>query len=727
MSTFNISKRIRLTNPAANIDSTYGPYNSVSEANTAVIQALRVIGRTVIIDVAGTAVEYWWESGVEDSDLVEKVLGTNTGIPAILSDGTADPSPTLQSGITAAEIRNLIGAGTGDGAGDITAVTTPSEGGLSGGVTTGDATLSIKNSSNLTSNTLLKWDSSNKQLSNSGITDSGTVVTIAGDLNVQGTTTTINSTISAIGDNMMKYASTNTANASDIGWYGQIVDEGTKYPTMFYDASSGVTSPVFKVGIATTEPGGTATIATTGTIEANVTGNISGTADNVTGTVLVANGGTGATNAAGARTNLGIVNDTGIPAISYNSSTLGLASGVTSEGVRTFIGAGTGDGTMSRWFIKTNDISVPVDNDQTLTIATGTGISSTFTSTSSGGTISISNTQPDTGIPAILSDGGSASLNTNISADEIKGLLNLGSSVTDVEDNSGLAVSSNILTTVYDTTVGNSVLSVPVGGAPATAASVWSSKTIVQVLDTILFPTILASIKTNPFATLSLSVFDGTREVGTVVTMNLTAALNQGQIKNGDGTTNLNPLIGAAINYTFNGDGISTTTQAGNVLNISPSIEKGVNQWDVNVAHAAGTGDYFDNKNAIGSNLDSPTNYRAAGNLSASSSTIRGRYKQFFGAGNSTITTSAQVRNLSSNFDNTNSFQITIDQTHFTIAIPATRTLVKVNTQNNDDIVTQFVLSTFNVDDAGGADVAYKVYSFNTSIPLNVTATVTIS
>ena len=156
-------------------------------------------------------------------------------------------------------------------------------------------------------------------------------------LEVQGTTTTINSTISAIGDNMMKYADTNTANLSDIGWYGQIVEGGTKYPTMFYDASSGVTSPVFKVGIATTEPGGTAAIATAGTIEANITGNISGTADNVTGTVLVANGGTGATDAAGARTNLGVVNDTGIPAISYNSSTLGLASGVTSAGIRTFI------------------------------------------------------------------------------------------------------------------------------------------------------------------------------------------------------------------------------------------------------------------------------------------------------------------------------------------------------------------------------------------------------
>ena len=49
----------------------------------------------------------------------------------------------------------------------------------------------------------------------------------------------------------------------------------------------------------------------TGLIGANVTGNIPGSAANVTGTVLVANGGTGATSAAGAQTNLGVPSTTG--------------------------------------------------------------------------------------------------------------------------------------------------------------------------------------------------------------------------------------------------------------------------------------------------------------------------------------------------------------------------------------------------------------------------------
>ena len=151
MSTFNLSKRIRLSNPAANIDSTYGPYNSVSEANAAVLQALRVIGRTVIIDVAGTAVEYWWESGVEDSDLVEKVLGTDTGIPAILSDGT---SPTLNTGISAAEVRSLIGAGTGSGTSNLVIGTTSTTAmaGNTTTITSAQAT-AIANNSNKVSDT----------------------------------------------------------------------------------------------------------------------------------------------------------------------------------------------------------------------------------------------------------------------------------------------------------------------------------------------------------------------------------------------------------------------------------------------------------------------------------------------------------------------------------------------------------------------------------------------
>lgn len=124
-----------------------------------------------------------------------------------------------------------------------------------------------------TANTIPKWSTGGTGIEDSSISDNGTTVTIGGNLDVQGTTTTIDSTTVAIGDNMMKYAKDNTANASDIGWYGKIVSSGTKYPGMWYDASTGISTPKFALGIATTEPAGTGTIAVTGTLIADLEGN----------------------------------------------------------------------------------------------------------------------------------------------------------------------------------------------------------------------------------------------------------------------------------------------------------------------------------------------------------------------------------------------------------------------------------------------------------------------
>lgn len=125
-----------------------------------------------------------------------------------------------------------------------------------------------------TTNTLPKWTNGGSGvLGNSSITDNGTTVTISGNLDVQGTTTTIDSTTVAIGDNMMKYAKDNTANASDIGWYGVINDGTEKYSGMWYDASTGTSTPKFQLGIATTEPAATGTVVTTGTLIADLEGN----------------------------------------------------------------------------------------------------------------------------------------------------------------------------------------------------------------------------------------------------------------------------------------------------------------------------------------------------------------------------------------------------------------------------------------------------------------------
>jgi hypothetical protein len=78
--------------------------------------------------------------------------------------------------------------------------------------------------------------------------------------------------------------------------------------------------------------------------------------------------------------------------------------------VRSDIGAGTGNGTMSSWTIKEGNgsESTTVTNGETLTIAQGTGIQSEMTSTSSGGTLTITNTAPDQTVS--ISDGGATTV-----------------------------------------------------------------------------------------------------------------------------------------------------------------------------------------------------------------------------------------------------------------------------------------------------------------------------
>ena len=192
----------------------------------------------------------------------------------------------------------------------------------------------------------------------------------------------------------------------------------------------------------------------------------------------------------------------------------------------------------------------------------------------------------------------------------------------------------------YNTTIADSVVSVAVGGAPAAPASAWKTKTVAQVLDDILFPTILASVGSAKSATLAVSGATGTLEVGTSVARTLTATLNRGTIRDGSGTTNTNPLVGAATGYTFTGTGISSTSQAGNALSFTAAVAAGANSWAVSVAHGAGSGAYFDNKGTPGTNLDAQ---RVAGTVSASTGTITGVYPFYYLKSSSPITATSMA------------------------------------------------------------------------------------
>ena len=66
---------------------------------------------------------------------------------------------------------------------------------------------------------------------------SGTNLTLSGDLTVNGSTVSINTSTVTVDDPMFALADNNSADTVDIGWYGKYVDSGTKYSGLFRDAS----------------------------------------------------------------------------------------------------------------------------------------------------------------------------------------------------------------------------------------------------------------------------------------------------------------------------------------------------------------------------------------------------------------------------------------------------------------------------------------------------------
>lgn len=112
------------------------------------------------------------------------------------------------------------------------------------------------------------------------------------------------------------------------------------------------------------------------------------------------------------------------PAIFSGGGTPTLASGVTAEEIRTLIGAGGGEG---------SGTVTSVD------ATAGTGISVSGGPITTSGAITITNTAPDTGVPAILSNGSVPTLNTGITAEEIRTLIGAGDGTGSIESVTGTA------------------------------------------------------------------------------------------------------------------------------------------------------------------------------------------------------------------------------------------------------------------------------------------------
>ena len=290
----------------------------------------------------------------------------------------------------------------------------------------------------------------------------------------------------------------------------------------------------------------------------------------------------------------------------------------------------------------------------------------------------------------------------------------------------------------FDPTVDDSVtMPEDHGGILAgTSAGELKGSTYDELFSDIFFPTIDAYIQQSKSVSIN-GLAASNQEIGTNIKPSLTVTFNQGNIYNGNGTDGP-ALVGSATQYNYRlPDGSSETVNASNTHTYTTDyiVPLGNNSWSVIVTHDAGTGDYYDNKGAVGTNLYGS---RVANTITQFTSIISGRYYVWSGYGdeNSEPTDSAGVRGLSSkrflSTSNTITFNIIIPAYTQSVYFftPAGRTIQITYQESNADVTTTFTETHFNVNDANGTAVSYDswvTFIGNTGYPDVATYTVTIT
>jgi len=105
--TFPLVNRVGVTNAYANVDARYGPWNTLNDALTSFNAGLRHEGLTLGIYDNAKIVEYWYQGGIADSNLIIKTPDINISGYLPLSGGTITGNLSVGNILSAYYIRNL--------------------------------------------------------------------------------------------------------------------------------------------------------------------------------------------------------------------------------------------------------------------------------------------------------------------------------------------------------------------------------------------------------------------------------------------------------------------------------------------------------------------------------------------------------------------------------------------------------------------------------------------
>ena len=280
------------------------------------------------------------DSDITGNAATATALATARAINGVDFDGTAAITVTAAAGtLTGNTLKSSVTASSLTSVGTLTSLT------VGGAVTVGsDGSGYDVTFHSATSGDSFLWDASDEKLVITGTNGANSLevadgnvsisdnLTVGGNFTVNGTTTTVNTATLSVEDPLIKLANGNDgADSVDIGLYGLYDTSGSQdlYAGLFRDASDSGKFKLFKdlqaeptTTVNTSGTGYAAATLVVGTLEGNVTGDLTGTASLATSITATANNSTDETVyltfVDGATGTQGIETDTGL---SYNPST----------------------------------------------------------------------------------------------------------------------------------------------------------------------------------------------------------------------------------------------------------------------------------------------------------------------------------------------------------------------------------------------------------------------